>query len=301
MKIVTFDVADGACSLLVSPNGYSMMIDCGSHGEKACPVESINRMRQPDGWLKEMKGWGTTYPLTLLHITHPDRDHVQNSQAVRERLTPYMMNRRYIEEYPAEHQATVHEYYKERLCKEYRTDIAPQDLPDWGLEENMTFEIPMTEIQRSEILRTKLRNNASRIRIVGHNGFRILFGGDMETEGWEWLLANNQRFKYEISKGITIYSAPHHGHTSGFSAALFSVMGPPKLSILSKGSESDGETDVSSRYSELSEGMVVSQIPTGNDPWKYNTRKSLSTRANGTVYVSVGPDGQPSVYVEKNV
>lgn len=299
MKIITFDVSNAACSLVVCPNGHSIMIDCGCHEEKNCPVDHINSMRQPGGYLSGMKVWqtpnGNQYPLTMLDISHPDADHVKNSQAVKEKLTPYLLSRRLIDEFPKEEQDATHEYYKDELCIPYRDFSLPQ--PQWGFEENYVFDIPMNEILASEIMRPKLRNNASRVRLLGYKGFRILFGGDMETEGWEWLIDNNRLgFADIIKKGVTVLVAAHHGHKSGFSSKLFSAMGNPQLSILSKGSETDGETDVSSRYSELSEGVKVRQIGSA----EVKVRSSVSTRSNGNIFIEVEPESY-FVYVEKNL
>jgi len=41
MKIIVFDVNNAACNIVVCPNGYALMIDCGSHKEKLCPVFQI--------------------------------------------------------------------------------------------------------------------------------------------------------------------------------------------------------------------------------------------------------------------
>lgn len=301
MKIATFDVSNSACSLAVCPNGYSMMIDCGSHSEKDCPVEQILRLKKPTGWLGHMRDHirstdGATYPLTTLHVTHPDLDHVKNAQAVIDNLTPYLLNRRRIEEFPQEEQNETDDYYKRNVCGRYRGDL-PDEIP-WGLDEDYVFSIPMREILSSEVLRPGLRNNSSRVRLLGYRGFRIMFGGDMETEGWEWLVANNHGgFADVISEGVTILAASHHGHNSGFSTALFNAMGSPGLSILSKGRESDGETDVSSRYSELSNGLTVTCL----NEKQQRIRCSVSTRANGNIYVNVSEDGEPTVYIQKNL
>lgn len=299
MKLTVFDVSNAACALVLCPNGNSLMIDCGSNDEKDCPVDSILRWRGPNNWLSSMKDHvtadGRRYPMTMLAITHPDLDHVRNSQAVKERLTPYLLNRRYVEHYPQEDADTVDEYYRKNVCEYYRG--SNPETPDWGFDRRLQFEIPMDVIAKSEILNTAVKNNSSRVHLIENRGCRMLFGGDLETEGWEWLIANDPSFGTEIEKGVDILIASHHGHKSGFSSALFSRMGPPKLSILSKGSESGDETDVSSQYSRLSEGMPVYDLSLKQSAM----RSSVSTRANGTIFVEVGEDGDQAVYIQKNL
>ena len=57
------------------------MIDCGSSAEKQNPVESIKNFSIGNSELLKSKPYvtskGKSYPLALLHITHPDDDHVR--------------------------------------------------------------------------------------------------------------------------------------------------------------------------------------------------------------------------------
>ena len=55
--------------------------------------------------------------------------------------------------------------------------------------------------------------------IEGH-----LFGGEMETAGWDVLLKKNENFKIS-AKDIDFFVVSHHGHLSGFPEALYAAMG----------------------------------------------------------------------------
>src|SRR5665213_448101 len=122
MKITVFDVSNAACALVVCPKGYSMMIDCGSHSEKDCPVDLINAWKKTD-WLSHMKDING-HPLTLLHISHPHDDHVRNSEKVKNNLAPYLLHRRRYEEFeekpPTYRRKQIHQEYKAHLCTPYR-------------------------------------------------------------------------------------------------------------------------------------------------------------------------------------
>ena len=41
MKLIIFDVGNAFCSLVSSPNGYGLMVDCGSNEDKENPVDAI--------------------------------------------------------------------------------------------------------------------------------------------------------------------------------------------------------------------------------------------------------------------
>lgn len=134
------------------------------------------------------------------------------------------------------------------------------------------------------MLSKKLRNNASIIRYIESNGVKILYCGDMEAEGWDWLIENNSSFVKTIENGIDILIASHHGHKSGYSSALFDIIGNVRCVILSKASEADKDgTDVSSQYSDKADGVKYENL---NDSEVY-TGKVLSTRSNGNIYFDI--------------
>jgi hypothetical protein len=281
MKLIIFDVGNAFCSIISSPNGYGMMIDCGSNGDKDCPVALVQSNKEWLGLKNFVKSTGESYPLGLLHITHPDDDHVRNAKKIKEELEPYLLQRTRFEEFPDGDK--IHDEYKEHIDKQYRGSN-PEKI-DWGFDENKTFQIPMDVLKADENLSKKLRNNSSIVRFISHNGTRILYTGDLETPAWEWLVKNNQSFVNTIKNGVDIFIAPHHGHNSGFPQCLFNIVGNVKMIIHSKGSEASIEgTDVSNKYSENADGVTYKNL---KDEELY-TGKVLTTRSNGHIYVSIG-------------
>lgn len=299
MKIAIFDVSNGSCALAVCANGNSVMFDCGSHQEKDCPVERINALRIPGSWLSGMKNYqvnGTSYPLTKLVISHPDLDHVKNIEKVHTKFTPYLLHRRYIEHFPVSVVHQDHEsyaYYRDKVCATYRS--SPTQIPVWGFSEH-EYQIPMETLKDNPLFGdSKMKNNSSIVFLLQYGNFRILFGGDMETVGWDWMIDNNHTgFRDELSKGVDIFVASHHGHTSGYSQKLMNLIGSPKLAILSKGSETGTESDVDCRYSATSQGYPVQGLSMNNNVIK----KTLTTRSNGNIYIDVNSVGIPTVYAD---
>ncbi len=292
-KLIVFDVNNAACSLAVCPNGNGLMVDCGSHSEKGCPVDFIKG--HYSNWLG-MKPYktisGKLYPLSLLHITHPDDDHVRNAKKVKEALEPYLVRKREYEEFPRDE--NIHEEYKELIDKRYRGKN-PETI-SWGFDPENVFFIKMDEILKSEDLSKKVKNNSSMIRLIRYGGKKILFGGDLETEGWEWLAKNDQNFINAMQDGVDILIAPHHGHKSGFPTALFDLAGDVDMVILSKASESEkDDTDVSTRYAEHARGVKYKSLKSRD----YFFGKTLTTRSNGDVFVEIGDDGSMEFFAEK--
>lgn len=295
MKLIIFDVNNAACSLAVCPNGYSLMVDCGSHSDKECPVDQINLIYK--NWLDITPytaiSSGIKYRLALLHITHPDDDHVKNAKKVKEELTPYLACKREHEEFPSDE--NIHDEYKKYIDKEYRGKN-PESI-SWGFSQNKTFRIPMHIIFEDEDLFEKVKNNSSILRFIEYGGKKILFGGDLEKAGWDWLAKNDQDFIDTMKNGIDILIAPHHGHKSGFPTSLFDLTGNVKISILSKASESEkDDTDVSSQYSQYSDGISYKNL---SDKQLYFAEGTLTTRSNGNIFLKIGEDGNVNVFAEK--
>lgn len=280
MKVIICDVGNAACSIISSPNKYGMMIDCGSNTEKENPVDAFNRWKGFMDVQPFITSLGVKYPLGLLHITHPDSDHVRNAKRVREEITPYLLHKRESEEFPDAD--TINNDYKENIDKDYRTNTS--EPINWGFDINKTFQIPMFILNTNESLSNKLRNNSSILRYVKYSGISILYTGDMEIEGWNWLIENNQDFVDTVKDGIDILIAPHHGHRSGFPTALFDVIGEVKCVIHSKGSEGAiDRTDVSTQYSSKASGVYYESL---NDNERY-IGKVLSTRSNGYIFLKI--------------
>lgn len=279
MKLIIFDVGNAFCSLVSSPNGYGLMVDCGSNEDKENPVDAIYRYRN---WL-QLRSYvtrqGISYPLGLLHITHPDEDHVRNAVRIKKEQTPYLMHKTKWEEFPDG--TDIYNEYRTLLDNCYRG--SNPEVIDWGFDINKTFSIPIEVVRNNPKLKDKVRNNSSILRYLSYNDVKILYTGDLESAGWDWLIANDRDFVQTIRNGVDILIAPHHGHKSGFPKALLDIIGNVKMVIHSKDSEAgkDG-TDVASQYSNYAYGAVYNVID--GTP---REGKVLTTRSNGNIFIEI--------------
>lgn len=281
MKVIIFDVGNASSALVVSPNGYGMMIDCGCNSEKTNPIETINRNQE---WLN-LKPFvdsnGNSYPLALLHITHPDDDHVRNAERVKKELNPFSLRRTKGIEFP--NSEGIHVDYKKMFDTAYNTYTT--ETIDWGLDINEIFQIPIEEVKLNPSLNGAINNNSSILRYIKHNGVSILFSGDLEKEGWEWLTENDKNFKEIIQKnGVDILISAHHGHKSGFSTDFFNIAKDVKCVIHSKTKEnSQYSSDVSGSYSDRCSGIIYRSL----ENKKYYNGRVLTTRSNGNIYIYI--------------
>lgn len=280
LKIIICDVGNAASAIVKVPAGYSMMIDCGCNQEKNNPVDiffsNLNWLQSKD----YVTYSGVHYKLALLHITHPDDDHVRNAERVRKELTPYLVHRNNCSLFSDSD--SINQDYKKYIDSIYNGN--DPEIVNYGLDANEVFCIPFEEVQTNVKLNKKVRNNSSILRYIKYNGYRILFAGDLEKDGWEWLCNNDLRLIRLMKEGLDILIAPHHGHISGFPKSLFDLTGNVRCVIHSKDSEANKDgTDVSSQYGDYFDGIEYKALSDN----RFYKGKVLTTRSNGNIFLSV--------------
>lgn len=133
-------------------------------------------------------------------------------------------------------------------------------------------------------------NTSSFVTTLGYKGFKILFGADLPESGWESLLQNT-KFVNEI-KGTNVLKVSHHGREDGCCEALFEAISPNLCIISDKAIEKDNENTIATNwYSTRSLGCNINEINGNTD-----RRNVLSTRADGSIFISVYDNGNWEVY-----
>lgn len=227
MKAVIFNVEHGACAFLRTPSNHALLIDCGCT-EKFSPVLYIAQNELPT-----VTVWNFLYRLTKLIVTHPHDDHIEDIETLTKKCPPgILLRQRYDwEEVKTEEGG---DYDNLDTYTDWQDKYnEPVTEPDYG----MTIEsFYLTPEDAKKVDEHKYLNNSSIATVATVQGSKytekFLFGGDMETAGWEALLKNNFQFKAAV-KGVDFYIASHHGHESGFSQALYDAMGKPILNLVS--------------------------------------------------------------------
>lgn len=280
LRVIVFDVEHGFCAFVKSPTGHTLMIDCGKT-EDFSPVTYI--LKNELGGTVARNG----YRLTKLIITHPHDDHIEDISNLTSKLAPSILQRQRYDwdaikepdsgddEYQnLDHYAAWQIKYSEPVTEE----------PEWGMLIDTFHLTPKEALALDE---TKFVNNSSIVTVVSVTGTKFaekfLFGADVEQAGWDALLKRSV-FRNAIA-GTDFFVAPHHGHTSGFSTALFETMGKPILNLVSVHSRDD---NLDLRYSskDYASGVEIDG----------SRRYMLSTRYDGSIFVDVGSEGRFSVY-----
>jgi beta-lactamase superfamily II metal-dependent hydrolase len=278
MRVILFDVDHGFSAFIKTPNGHSILIDCGK-APNFSPTEYLLKHE-------------ISSPLTKLIVSHAHADHIEDFESVSTRLNPTMplalnLNWNLIKN-SANASSSNHrldEYVRGKDLK-FSGGWVPD--PDYGVVIVQSFNLDPNRAQQISSSINSAVNNCSIVTIVTFKGAKyqpkFLFGGDMEEAGWEELLKTNPAFRQAVW-GTWFHFVSHHGHSTGFSTKLFEAMGKPCLNLVSV-RHNDESRD--SRYSDtaFSNGW----------PIKGDSRRMVSTTCNGSIFIDIAPDGLPNVH-----
>lgn len=121
-------------------------------------------------------------------------------------------------------------------------------------------------------------NNLSLVTVLrwpGTNaspGFTVLFGGDMESEGWMRLLRRPE-FIMEM-RDINVFVASHHGRSNGYCSELFRLTGlKPDIFVISDSGIQHATQETVAKYSQHAKGYFYNGV----------LRRVFSTRKDGTM------------------
>lgn len=128
-------------------------------------------------------------------------------------------------------------------------------------------------------------NNLSLVVVFDYRGFRIMFPGDLEEDGWQALLQRPD-FRAEL-EGVNVLVASHHGRESGYCAKLFDHCRPRAVIMSDKAIQHDTQY-MASVYG----GHVAQHNPNGvRVATTGKQRYVLTTRRDGHIEFVVNERG----------
>lgn len=287
VDVTVYNVGQGNCILADFPrtvNGrrINALIDCGGDSGSDLSTDHLRR--------------ANVTAIDDLIITHPHKDHILDIINIYEKFPPSVFTRNksitrekvkdenldifVSEKEMIETYFSIHGTYQKQVTGiESPTDIA------WG--GGACFE----HFRNSDMALNL--NNLSLISFLIYGEQAILFGADMEEEGWK-LLLQDSKFKELLRKTI-ILVAPHHGLDSAFCSDLFGEgLMNPKLTIISDGPVRS--TSVTEKYDQVTSGLNIAKSD-GSHVFK----KVLSTRKNGNILFRIFNNGEIGVATSKSI
>jgi len=281
VDVTIFNVGQGNCILAdfprtINERRVNAVIDCG--GDSGLDLASDYLRR------------ANVTAIDNLIITHPHKDHILDIVNVYKKFPPsvFTRNKHITREKVKDENSEIFTSDKEMIETyftingTYQTQVTGIENPKnsiWG--GGAYFEY----FKKSDL--TLSLNNLSLVSFLVFGEQAILFGADMEKEGWE-LLLQESGFK-ELLRKTTILVAPHHGLDSAFCSDLFGEgLMNPKLTIVSDGSVRS--TSVTGKYDQITSGLWIPKKDTGRI-----FKKVLTTRQNGTIIVRIHSTNEISV------
>ncbi len=255
MELKIFDVEHGACALLSCDNGTRLMIDCGHNSSTTW---------RPGTYLREQ---GISR-LDLLSVSNYDEDHVSGLPDLRnkvdvgglwrnESVTPNILRALKRENGMG---PGIQELLRMTETCTGGADAAP---PTFSGVERQAFHLDYPEFDDT--------NNLSFVVHLKINGIGFLFPGDLETSGWNALLARDGGFRAAVSD-TKVLVASHHGRENGICEDVFSRYGcKPYWIVMSDKACVHDTQETNAFYSSKAQGAS----------FRGEERKVLTTRNDG--------------------
>ena len=274
LDIRIWDVNHGNSASIKLPNGNIMMIDCASN-----PLTNFSPI------LRTKTLWGES--LGYLIITHPHMDHIRDITNI-DSYKPTVLLRPTIEYSllregkSKEDLEIINKYIDFQTA--FTEPVEPPDAPTKPWREEVEIKSCLLKGDHADL------NDYSVVTFISYGAFHFATAGDITTEGWEKLIAQEgDDFLRRLSR-VNFFQASHHGRENGFNSIIFEKMNPYLVFISDKRVQ---DTDASSRYRSYCQGYNVIDEITSD----MIERKVLTTRNDGRIKITVNKDGKTHVTV----
>lgn len=252
MLVEVFDVEHGACALITTPHGETIMVDCGHNASTKWYPGNLLRERGNE-------------KLDMLVVTNYDEDHVSglinllDSVQIRSLLRNNSVTSGQIKELKSE---TGIGHGIDALC----------DMIDSYTGPGLAFRTPELawSVFRNGPTDFDDENNLSLIFSPTLAGLTFTFCGDMETAGWNNLDAPELR---DALNRTNVLIAPHHGRASGWWDGFMECTKHLEVVVISDDAIQYKSQETQNWYASLAGGVNFAG----------QRRKVLTTRSDGTL------------------
>lgn len=252
LKCIVFDVEHGFCAFVKSPNGYGLLVDCGSR-DRFSPIKWIRHefnVQTPGFHFQYYEGRQyAECVITHLHADHFDdvgsfkNKNDEPKTLVRDKRTMKFLDEKITEAYDEDQAASVKVLEDFKKFSDKYTENVKQK-PDWGFDSYRRYQLPFDKAEEVNANREKIINNRSYILALSYAGKKILIPGDIEVPAWKEALKDKSL--QDLLSTTTFFIASHHGHKSGFTSDILAHSGKPDIFVVSARS---GDDSIDTSYS----------------------------------------------------
>lgn len=206
------------------------------------------------------------------------------------------------------HQAVDNKPYPFYVYRDSKTDLQISAISPWLPEQNQFSAAMSSRVNRSgDVLDVSLQPNQTSLGFfVQYHNARIILGGDVEANNWNWAFTKIPKI---FSKGAHFIKVPHHGSKTGWHKDMWSG----QKRFLNKGQY--GTVTATTRFEKgrarLPNSEILHEINNECEAWVVagkNTSGIINKRVSQNVSISevscfqvqVSPLGEVKIHPDKN-
>ncbi len=297
LRIWFLDVGHGDCAYIELPNGARMMIDCGC-GEDHWPSKLLkyygitkkdNPMTIPNDRRK--------YGLDNIVITHPHGDHISDIQSIHDEIGFYLLTGGYhniidrikIEQidFRKRGQDAAKKFIE--VVKKYTGKYDES-------KDRVSLAKPVCVVKKHRFIDYEDGmdlNELSWFVSFEIGGHKILFTGDVTSEGIQKILSSNKADSFKnFVKGTTVLKVPHHGRKNGCSHELFDAFGNKPILCIASDEILNERNEGTSNIQWYADRTSDQKIKIDGE---MQNRKVLTTRKDKDIFLKITDGGELEV------
>lgn len=218
------DVEQGACTLIVGPDGSGVLIDAGTSNAEPPDQDIVE-------WLREVAQTYPDFHLRYIIATHYHQDHIcwiddvvnagilDSDGVVYDRGSSYST-------------ATFSAY--ENAVMAFRQSISPGQVIDLG-GATLQCLIAAGEVQGSDSITTSDENNLSLGFLLSYADFQLWVGGDLEED--------METLAKDVIGDVDVYVVHHHGSNTSSTLSFLNAI-KPEVAVCQVGENTYGHPSI---------------------------------------------------------
>ena len=258
---------------------YAMIVDCG-HDDDFHPIDNFGK------YLRNTDRHPIKPILRTLVLTNYDHDHfsglpyLDEAAKIETVLFPENLSMREVRDLKSESTNALDTL--ERIRNSH-TFVVANDSPPFTRK---VFSLTQDELEKAGI--PIATNHLSQMVFVRYGESTFCIPGDLENRSWNLLLAKSDVQTW--LKKTNILLAPHHGRENGYHEEIFTYCKPDCIILSDRAIIHGTQQGMSAKYASHVRGDGITYTPASGTAV---LRKTLTTRNDGHILVTVPPTGSP--------